>query len=564
MQRLCTLWLCLLLAVAPAGAHSGHDHGADEAPAHSEGTTPRLESAGTQLELVATPHGDTALVIYLDRTETNEPVAGAKIEVSGNGIAPAVAEEIAEGTYEVAAPWLGEPGKKPLLFTIESGGNFELLNGVMEIPEPDEAAEAGPDTWIAAVTSPAAWLLALIAAAFGFVAAFAFRPVRLPSGDAEPAGKTDTGKRVAGLLIMGALFAAALPDPAAAHSDHEHEAAPAPADSGDTPRRLPGGEVFVPKPTQRLLKIRTVIAKEEEAHAGRELIGTVIADPSSFGQVQAPMDGRIELADRGISHVGQRVQSGEVLALLSPTIPVADLGTMQQLRAEVQGKLKIAEQRLSRLSRIASVVAQKDIEDTKAEIEALREQQRVLVPKDVQKIPLEAPVDGIISVANVRAGQVVNARDTLFEIVDPERLWIEAVGATGHATTADIAAVHATDGENHSIDLSYVGRAPALRQQALPMQFRVEETHEGLVIGSAVKVIVQQGPAMRGVVLPADAVVRGASGLAQVWTKVAPERFERFTVTTVPLDGAHVLVTAGIPENARVVVDGAELINQIR
>jgi membrane fusion protein, heavy metal efflux system len=563
MQRICTLWLCLLLASAPASAHSGHDHGADEAPAYAEAQTPRLESAGTDMELVATPHGDS-LVIYLDRAETNEPVAGAKIEVSGTGIEPAVAEEITEGTYEVAAPWLTEPGKKPLLFTIESGGNFELLNGVMEIHEPDEAANAGTQTWIAAVTSPAAWVLALMAAAFGFVAAFAFRPVRLPGSDAQPRIRNETGKRVAGLMIAAAIFAAAVPDPAAAHSDHEHEAAPAPTEPGDAPRRLPDGEVSVPKPTQRLLKVRTAVAKEEEARAGRELIGTVIADPSSFGQVQAPMDGRIELSERGISHIGQRIEAGEVLALLSPTIPVADLGTMQQLRAEVQGKLKIAEQRLARLSRIANVVAQKDIEDTRAELEALREQKRVLTPKDVQKIPLKAPVSGVISVANVRAGQVVNARDTLFEIVDPERLWVEAVGATGHATTTDIAAAHATDGDNHSIDLTYVGRAPALRQQALPMQFRVEETHEGLIIGSAVKVIVEQGPAMRGVVLPADAVVRGTSGLSQVWTKVSAERFMRQTVTTLPLDGAHVLVTAGIPENARVVVDGAELINQIR
>ena len=39
------------------------------------------------------------------------------------------------------------------------------------------------------------------------------------------------------------------------------------------------------------------------------------------------------------------MQAGQVLARLSPTIPVADLGTMQQLRAEVAGKLKVAEQK---------------------------------------------------------------------------------------------------------------------------------------------------------------------------------------------------------------------------
>ena len=134
-----------------------------------------------------------------------------------------------------------------------------------------------------------------------------------------------------------------------------------------------------PKPTQRLLHVRTIIATRQATRQSRVLIGTVVPDPSSFGQVQAPMEGRIELTERGISNVGQRVEAGEVLAYLAPSIPIADLGTMQQLTAEVAGKLKIAEQKLARLERIAGVVAQKDIDDTRAELDALREQQRVLV-----------------------------------------------------------------------------------------------------------------------------------------------------------------------------------------
>jgi RND family efflux transporter MFP subunit len=275
------------------------------------------------------------------------------------------------------------------------------------------------------------------------------------------------------------------------------------------------------------------------------------------------MDGRIELSGRGISHVGQRVDAGEVLALLSPTIPVADLGTMQQLTAEVAGKLKIAEQKLARLTRIAGVIAQKEIDDTRAELEALREQQRVLATKDAERIELKAPVSGVIAVANVRAGQVVTARDTLFEIVDPDRLWIEAIGIGGHDTTG-ITAANATDADGHVIRLSYIGRAPALRQQSLPLQFKVEEEHEGLLIGSALKVVVQQGAPRRGIVLPDAAVVRGANGLPQVWEKVSAEQFRPLAVRTVPLDGARVLILGGIEEGSRVVVEGAELINQVR
>ena len=331
----------------------------------------------------------------------------------------------------------------------------------------------------------------------------------------------------------------------------------------DAPRRLPDGEVFFPKPSQRLLHVRTIIAKPEEAREARELIGTVVPDPSTFGQVQAPMDGRIELPDRGISHVGQRVKEGEVLALLSPSIPIADLGTMQQLTAEVVGKLRIAEQKLSRLTRIAGVVAQKDIDDTRAELEALREQQRVLAPKDAERIALKAPVSGIISQANVRAGQVVTTRETLFEIVDPHRLWIEAIGSAAHAAP-DITAAYAKDPDGHSIKLSYVGRAPSLRQQTQPLQFKVDEIHEGLVIGSAVKVYVQQGDAVHGTVLPDSAVVRGPDGLPRVWVKVSAEHFRPVPVRLAPLDGTSVLVLDGLESGSRVVVEGAELINQVR
>jgi multidrug efflux pump subunit AcrA (membrane-fusion protein) len=279
------------------------------------------------------------------------------------------------------------------------------------------------------------------------------------------------------------------------------------------------------------------------------------------------MDGQIEVSERGISFAGQKVVAGEVLALLAPSIPVADLGTMQQLRAEVDGKLIIAEQKLDRLTRIASVVAKSQIDDTKAELAALREQKRVLEPKDTQKILLKAPVSGIISVANVRAGQVVTARDTLFEIVDPDRLWVEGIGDAGHGEGA-VSSAKAVDNEGHSLKLTYIGRSPTLRQQARPSLFRIDEPHPDLVIGSPVKVLVQSEnkaeSTAKGIELPIAAVVRGTNGIPQVWIKQSPERFRAAEVKTQPLDGERLLVVAGIKPGERVVTSAAELINQIR
>ena len=39
---------------------------------------------------------------------------------------------------------------------------------------------------------------------------------------------------------------------------------------------------------------------------------------------------------------------------------------------------------------------------------------------------LRAPIDGVIAASRVVAGQVVQAQDLLFQIVDPASLWVEA------------------------------------------------------------------------------------------------------------------------------------------
>lgn len=576
MFRTATLFALIVLTFSTAWAGPGHDHG-EEAPTPITNSAPRLESVGSTMELVATSEGHR-LIIYLDHPDTSEPIEGATIEVSGEGVPASVAKSIGPGTYELDADWVDQPGKKALIFTITTKTDADLLNGTWSVPEAGHNVPSdGTTTPILQVLSRPD-ILALLAGtlALGFVLAFALRlrsrQTKSLNDHTAPIAKSPAANSIpfrsaAELILITTLIGSVMASPAWAgpghdHSDRGHSEAPAAA-GGNAPRKLPDGGIYVPKPTQRLLGLRTKPAEAATSARARELIGTVIPDPSSFGQVQAPMDGQIEVSERGISFAGQKVLAGEVLALLSPSIPVADLGTMQQLRAEVDGKLIIAEQKLDRLTRIASVVAKSQIDDTKAELAALREQKRVLEPKDTQRTELKAPVSGIISVANVRAGQVVSARDTLFEIVDPEKLWVEGIGYGGHGDGL-ISTAKAVDSEGHTLKLSYVGRSPTLRQQARPFLFRIEDAHPELVIGSPVKVFVQSEGSTEGIDLPLAAVVRGNNGVPQVWIKESPERFRPAEVRTQPIDGARILVLAGIKPGDRVVTTAAELINQIR
>jgi cobalt-zinc-cadmium efflux system membrane fusion protein len=562
-----------LTAISAIGtAHEGHD---EAAPAAAAPSAPRLVAEGSEWEIVATPKGHL-LTIFLDHHETNEPIKGAKIEVTGEGLPQTKAKEIGNGTYEIDGEWLDEPGSKALTFIVTVGGEMDLIAGTLVIPGADADHGAAPSSWMTFLARPELWLMGVVLALGGFFLGLAFRPKRLPpDGATKPrttssppppaSSKVHPLKNAAEIILVAIVLAAAMPQYVHAHEGHDHaDEAPA-LPAGNAPAKLPTGEVFMPKTSQRLLHVRTAPAIVEKAQTGSELVGTIIADPAFEGRVQAPMDGQIELAPGEVAYVGKPVKAGDILALLAPAMPVYERGTLAQVTADVEGKLRIAEQKLARLTRISGdYIPQREIDDTKTEIESLRQQKRVLEPKNDERMELKAPVDGIISVATVRAGQVVTARDTLFEVVDPKRLWIEAIGIPGTDDESPVSSASAVDAEGHTIPLTFIGRAPALRQQALPLLFRVDDAHASLGIGATVKVLVQHGTPVEGIIVPDAAVVRGGNGLPQVWVKVAPERFAPRPVRIAPLDGERVIVMGGLEKGDRVVIEAAELINQVR
>ena len=150
-----------------------------------------------------------------------------------------------------------------------------------------------------------------------------------------------------------------------------------------------------------------------------------------------------------------------------------------------------------------------------------------------------------------------------FEIVDPSRFWIEAV-AHDPGVVANLSKAFAVTNSGETLALEFAGLGLSLRQQTVPLTFRVAQAAPNLGIGRPVTVILQSTVALKGIVLPASSVVRGQSGLPTVWVKSEPERFEARLVRFEPLDGQRVVILAGLKPELRVVTEGATLINQIR
>jgi hypothetical protein len=163
----------------------------------------------------------------------------------------------------------------------------------------------------------------------------------------------------------------------------------------------------------------------------------------------------------------------------------------------------------------------------------------------------------------VVAGQVVDAREILFEIVDPSRFWVEAI-AHDPSVVANLSQAIAVTNSGEKLSLEFAGVGLYLKQQAAPLTFRVTKVSPNLSIGKPVTVILQSTVELSGIVLPVSSVVRAPSGLWVVWVKTEPERFEPHTIRHEPLDGQRVVVLAGLKPDLRVVTEGATLINQIR
>ena len=349
-------------------------------------------------------------------------------------------------------------------------------------------------------------------------------------------------------LILCCVAGLALP--AAAHEGHDHaDQKSLLPDRGDVAQRLPDGGVFLPKPAQRRIGVRTLPVAAETLPRTLELAGTVIMDPHRGGRVQAMVTGRLEAAGpHGLPAAGSRVRKGQVLAWVVPASGGIERANQAALLAELKAARELAGKRLARLRELADTVPRKVIEEAEA---AVANEQLV------------APVSGVIASANVVSGQVLEARETLFEIVNPERLLIEAL-AFDMAVASDVAGAFVAVGEQ-KLPLRLVGVARSLREQALPLTFRGEGgALAALAVGQPVRVFVQTRSTVPGIRVPMAALMKNPANQSIVWVKTAPERFEPRTVTAEPLDGTHVAVTSGLKAGDRIAVRAATLINQIR
>lgn len=535
--------LAFVAGAAPLSAHEGHDGPSPSLPLPS--LAPRAEAASEVFELVAVA-GSGELVLYLDRFASNEPVEGATLEVE-TPAGPASAQARPGEPYRLAAPWSANPGSYDLIVSVSKDGMADVLPLRLVIPPANANGAAAAASGAANQGARDLWIGAGSALA-GLVAGLGLAGLRRRRNTA------------AAVLLIGAALV--MSGSMAQAQDNGASIAIGLA-ARDIAHRLPDGSVLMPKNTQRILAVRTAVTEAAAHRRAVELPGRIIPDPNTSGYVQAAVGGRLSPPPGGFPRLGAPVKKGDVLAYLEAPLQAIDVSDMRQRQGELDQQISIVERRLARYETLVTggAVARTQLEETRLELQGLQTRRAALDKVRREPEPLVAPVDGVIAEGTPVAGQIAQSNAVIFNIVDPLRLWVEALTFD---PLAEVQGATARLNSERSYPLTFKGAGFAGRNQSIPVQFAVEGDVSGLRAGQFVTVLVTTREEKSGLAIPRASVVRSANGQDVVYEHVAAERFEPRAVRIEPLDGDRVFVASGLAAGNRIVVQGAELLGQVR
>lgn len=195
---------------------------------------------------------------------------------------------------------------------------------------------------------------------------------------------------------------------------------------------LEGSHIRFNEAFARRHHVESVKVTEGDLSPLLSLTGTVRYDPRKFAAVGARSTGRIR---RVYKIMGDQVKPGEALA----DIESADLGRAQANAEGLRAREIVALSHLKREEQLAAarVTAAREAELAKADHEALRAERRAAektvaalgatVSSEVGILKLRSPIAGRVIMVKASQGQTIEPADTLFEVADLSKVWVELV-----------------------------------------------------------------------------------------------------------------------------------------
>jgi len=339
------------------------------------------------------------------------------------------------------------------------------------------------------------------------------------------------------------------------HAEHPHQVGEAPAEITISSAAIADAGIVVEPVTKgRLTTSLTVPGRVVPTQQGLAHVGTVVA-------------GRVS---RLLVREGSRVSRGQPLA----EIEVYDIGVVKGELLRASADVELRRSALERQERLGKegIGAQRAIEEARAAYQQAMAEQRSaearlraagINPQSVRagnfssRILLRAPIAGVVARRHVALGDYLEPSKDAFEIMNTSVAWIDAQASSTDATSIGVG----DPGFVSNNDTRQAGRvifvSPAVDPESRTVTVRVEvdNTKLGLRHEAYVNVEFEKSADAMGIVIPKEAI-ESEAGEHFVYIEHKSNTFQRLPVELGREMGDRIVVTAGLEENARIVVKG--------
>lgn len=310
------------------------------------------------------------------------------------------------------------------------------------------------------------------------------------------------------------------------------------------------GGVTVSSRMQQNLGVRTAVAEWVELKQEVPAVGTVQADERRIARAEVRAPGWVEKLH--VRAVNDPVRAGQVLAeIYSPELLAAQeeyllARRMAQVTAADAPLAQAARRRLELLGVPEGEIVRLEGTGTAS-----------------RRVPILAPISGVVSELGVREGSMVNMGMPAFTITDLSSVWItvevpEAQGALLKPGLRADARVQTLPGRTFEGRVEYI--YPELNVQTRTVKARVALPNPQLVLKPGMFANVSLVSAARkALTVPSEAVIQ--TGTRSVVVVADGERFRAVPVKTGAESGERTEILHGLKPGERVVASGQFLID---
>jgi Cu(I)/Ag(I) efflux system membrane fusion protein len=289
------------------------------------------------------------------------------------------------------------------------------------------------------------------------------------------------------------------------------------------------------------LGIRTASPVKRDVRSSVRAPARVVSDAHGQVRLQSRVNGWIEHLK--VRAAGQKVSAGSVVAeIYAPELIQAQEEML--LGAETAGP---ATERLRRFG-IAEV-----------DIQAIRR-----AGKSLRRIPLRAPINGVVTELGVREGSSVSIDTIIVEITTSDAVWIEAqlfpaqLVELGHGLSGRFT-LYGASGHSWISGTGTVLPIVDPVTQTIPVRFAANQA-DGLVLGIQLDAVIEGETRLNVLLVPVSAVIRTARG-DRVLRMRSKTRFEPVTVKLGKRYGQEIEILSGLLQSDRIVTSGQFLLD---